>query len=333
MSRRLTRRPAEHGDVYALTRGPLVTAMLLALAAAPAHAQTWPARPIEMIVPFPAGGSVDVIARAVAGSLSEQLHQQVVVANRDGASGTLGFNALAGAAPDGYTLGAGPTTPIANAPHLVKGVRYSVDSFDYICHVFENAFTVTVAPDSRFKTARELIAFAADNPGKLSYGHSGNGTIPHLSVENLADALKLKFQPVPFRGESAVMPVLLKGDIDFAAAAVVTIRGQNFRPLLVFTDARHPALPELPTARELGVATSVPPGQNGLFAPKGLPAEIKATLERACADAVKSPGVLRALESTGQIVHYLTGPQFHALTAADYQFKGDLVRRLGLAVQ
>ena len=178
-----------------------------------------------------------------------------------------------------------------------------------------------------------MLDAAAENPGKLSYGHSGNGTIPHLAVENLADALKIKFQPVPFRGESAVMPVLLKGDIDFASVAVVTIRGQNVRPLLVFSDARHPALPDLPTARELGVTTSVPPGQNGIFAPKGLPAEIRIALERACAAAVKSPTVQRALENTGQVLHYLTGAQFLALTTADYRFKGELIRRLGLAVQ
>jgi tripartite-type tricarboxylate transporter receptor subunit TctC len=314
-------------------RALLAVGMALALIAPPAHAQSWPARPIEMIVPFPAGGSPDVIARAVAGALSEEFRQQVVVTNRDGASGTLGFKALASAAPDGYTLGAGPTTPITNAPHLVKGVRYGVDSFDYICHVFENAFTIAVAPSSQFKTARELVTFAAENPGKVSYGHSGNGTIPHLSVENLADALKLKFQPVPFRGESAVMPVLLKGDIDFAALAVVTVRGQSVRPLLVFTDARHPALPEVPTARELGVTTSVSPGYNGLFAPKGLPAEVKAALEGACARAMTSPGVVRAMESSGQTVRYLTGAQFQALTAADYTFKGELVRRLGLTAQ
>jgi tripartite-type tricarboxylate transporter receptor subunit TctC len=311
----------------------LAVALSLALISLDANAQSWPTRPIEVIIPFPAGGSVDVIGRAVATGISEELGQQVVVSNRDGASGTIGFNALASAPPDGYTLGAGPTTPIANAPYLMKGVRYGVDSFDYICHVFENAFTITVAPQSKFKSARELLDAAAENPGKLSYGHSGNGTIPHLAVENLADALKIKFQPVPFRGESAVMPVLLKGDIDFASAAVVTIRGQNFRPLLVFSDARHPALPDLPTARELGVTTSVPPGQNGIFAPKGLPAEIRIALERACAAAVKRPTVQRALENAGQVLHYLTGAQFLALTTADYRFKGELIRRLGLAVQ
>lgn len=312
----------------------LALAFLLAIGLAPTtHAQTWPTRPIEVIIPFPAGGSVDVIARAVATALSEKFHQQVVVTNREGASGTVGFNALASATPDGHTLGMGPTTPIANAPYLMKGVRYNVDSFDYICHVFDNAFTIAVAPGSKFKSIRELLDFAKANPGKLTYGHSGNGTIPHLSMENMADALQVKFQPVPFRGESALMPVLLKGDIDFGTLAVVTIRGQDFRPLAVFADRRHPALPDIPTVRELGVTTSVPPGQNGIFAPKGLPADVRATLERSCAEVVREPIVLSAMAKTGQTVNYLNGADFHALTAADYKFKGELIRRLGLGAQ
>src|SRR5215470_9544039 len=249
----------------------LAVALALAIVAAEAQAQRWPSRPLDMIIPFPAGSGVDVIGRAVATALSEQLGQQVVVNNRDGASGTIGFNALAAALPDGHTIGAGPTTPITNAPYLVKGVRYGVDSFEYICHVFENAFTITVAPGSKFKSAAELFAAARNSPGTITYGHSGAGTIPHLSIENLADALKLKFQPVPFRGESAILPVLLKGDIDFAAASVAATRGQSFRPLVVFSDGRHPGLPDVPTAKELGVETSVPPGFNGVFTPRGIP--------------------------------------------------------------
>jgi tripartite-type tricarboxylate transporter receptor subunit TctC len=145
--------------------------------------------------------------------------------------------------------------------------------------------------------------------------------------------LGIKFGPVPFRGESAVMPVLLKGDIDFASAAVVTVRGGNFRPLAVFSGERHPALPDVPSVRELGVAIMVPPGHNGIFAPKGLPPDVRATLERACADVVKGPIVQRAMTNTGQIVRYLTGKEFHALTAADYKFKGELIKRLGLTAQ
>ena len=109
----------------------------------------------------------------------------------------------------------------------------------------------------------------------------GLGSIPHLSVENFADALKIKVQHLPFRGDAPMLPVLIKGDIDFGAPAISSIRGNDqIRPLVMFSDKRHPAYPDVPTAKELGVTTSVPPGHNGLYAPKGLPAEVKAALER-----------------------------------------------------
>src|SRR5262245_22792969 len=311
----------------------LAIPLLLALTATGASAQGWPTRPIEMIIPFPAGGGVDAIGRSVATALSEQLGQQVVVNNRDGASGTIGFNALAAAAPNGYTIAFGPTTPIANAPYLVKGVRYQVDSFDYICQIFDNVFTIAVAPQSRFKSAQELIAAAKENPGKLTYGHAGTGTIPHLAMENFADALKVKYQPVPFRGDAPILATLLKGDIDFSVSAVSTIHGKEFRPLLMFLEQRHPAHPDVPTARELGATSDVPPGHNGLYGPAGLPAAIKVSLERNCADAIKSNVVRQMIANTGQTFRYLSGADFLAQTVADYKFKGELIRRLGLAVQ
>src|SRR5262245_25229234 len=234
-----------------------------------AYAETtsWPARPIEMIIAFGAGGGVDIVGRAVGAAIAEQVGQNVVVINREGAGGTLGFGTLAAASPDGHTLGFGPTTPIANAPYLVKGVRYDVDSFDYICQVFENVFTIAVAPDSKFKSAQDLLTAAAKEPGKLTFGHAGLGTIPHLSVETLGEAMKLKFTQVPCRGDAPMLPVMLKGDLDFGAPAISSIRGQNFRPLVVFSDQRHPAFPDTPTAKELGVPQPVPPGHNGVFAP------------------------------------------------------------------
>jgi tripartite-type tricarboxylate transporter receptor subunit TctC len=311
----------------------LAAVVPLALLAFDANAQKWPSRPIDMIIPFAAGGGVDVIGRSVASALSTQLGQQVVVNNRDGAAGTLGFNALAAAAPDGNTIGFGPTTPIANAPYMVRGVRYQVESFDYVCQIFENVFTIAVAPQSKFTSVQELIAAARENPGKLTYGHAGTGTIPHLAMENFADALKLKLQAVPFRGDGPLLPTLLKGDIDFSASAISSIHGQNFRPLLVFWEKRHPAYPDLPTARELGAASDVPPGHNGLYAPKGLPAAIKASLESNCVDAIKSNVVRQMITNTGQTFRYLSGAEFQAQTQADYKFKGELIQRLGLAAQ
>src|SRR3954468_14981297 len=106
----------------------------------------WPARPVQVIVAFPAGGSVDVMARNLVAAISAALGQQFVVVNRDGAAGSIGFGQLAAARPDGYTLGAGPTTPIATAPYLIKNLKYGVDSFEYICQSFENVFTISVPP-------------------------------------------------------------------------------------------------------------------------------------------------------------------------------------------
>lgn len=307
----------------------LCIATALLLSSGTASAQKYPSRNIEVIIPFAAGGGVDLIGRSVAASLAEQLGQPAVVQNRDGAGGTLGFGALASAAPDGYTLGFGPSTPIANAPYLVKGVRYNPESFEYICQVFENPFSIAVGPSSPYKTAQELLAAAKDK--SLNFGHAGLGSIPHLSVENFAEAMKIKVQHLPFRGDAAMLPVLIKGDLDFGAPALSSIRGNdNIRPLVVFTEKRQPAYPNVPTARELGVKTSVPPGQNGLYAPKGLPAEVKAALEKACATAVKSEGVLKVVGNTGSSIAYLDGKQFHDQTVADYKFKGELIKRLGL---
>jgi tripartite-type tricarboxylate transporter receptor subunit TctC len=311
----------------------IVLAIVLPANVLEAQAQDWPARPIEMIIPYAAGGGVDIIGRAIASAMSEEFGQKVVVVNRDGAGGTLGFNALASAAADGYTLAASPSTPITSAPYLVKGVRYRVDSFDYICQVFENVFSIAVPENSRFKSARDLLDVAAANPGKLTYGHAGVGQVPHLSVENLAEALNLKFQGVPFRGDSPMLQVLLKGDLDFGAAAISSIQGKKIRPLAVFSDERHPAAPDVPTAKELNVARSVPPGFNGVYAPAGLPTRVRAMIETACAKAVHSEVVKRATQQSGQIIRYLDSVEFHARTLMDHQFKGELIRRLSLQME
>jgi tripartite-type tricarboxylate transporter receptor subunit TctC len=293
--------------------------------------QKWPARNIDVIIPFSPGSGVDLIGRATATALSELLGQTTVVINRDGASGTLGFGVVAAAAPDGHTLAFGPTTPIANAPYLVKGVRYNVESFDYICQIFENVFSISVGPQSKIQSAQELIALAREKPGAVTYGHAGLGSIPYLSAENFADSLKLKLQQVPFRGDGPVVPALLSGQVDIGSVGISSIRGNDrIRPLVVFADERHPAYPNVPTAKEVGVATSVPPGHNGLYAPKGVPAPVRATLERSCADGLKHEALMRAINTTGMTVKYLNSAQFHAQTAADYKFKGELIQRLGL---
>ncbi|RAI45042.1 tripartite tricarboxylate transporter substrate binding protein [Rhodoplanes roseus] len=308
----------------------------LALAFAPAATQAqapapiWATRPVELIVPWTAGGGVDIVARAMAQAMSAEIGQTVFVTNREGAGGTLGFRALVAATPDGHVLAAGPATPVTNAPYLVKGVAYDAESFEYICQYFENVFAVVVRADSKFKTAQDFVAAAKASPTELTYGSPGVGSIGHLSAENMGAALHMKLQHIPFRGDAAGLPVLLKGDIDFLVPAVSSVRGQNVRVLAVFSETRHPSLPDVPTAKELGVERSLSQGLNGLFAPKGIPAQVKASLERACANAVKSESVVKALENTGQVAAYLDSAQFRARIADDYKLKGELIRRLGL---
>jgi tripartite-type tricarboxylate transporter receptor subunit TctC len=228
----------------------------------PAAAQSWPgSRPIEVIIPFPAGGGVDAVGRAVVEALGEALRARVVAVNRDGPAGSIGFAALAAAPPDGHVLGFGPTTPITGARHMMRGVRYDVASFDYICQVFENVMSIAVAPGSRFRTAEELFAAARTAREPLTYGHAGVGSVPYLAIEHLAAGFGLRVAQVTFRGDGPMLPALLRGDLDFGAPAVSSIRGREFRPLAVFSDRRHPAFPEVPTVRELGVTGEmVPPG-------------------------------------------------------------------------
>jgi tripartite-type tricarboxylate transporter receptor subunit TctC len=310
----------------------LLFVALTMLCASFVHAQSeYPSRPIQVIVGFPAGGNVDVMARHLVAAMGEQLRQQFIVVNRDGASGAIGFGMLANATPDGYTLGGGPTTPISIAPHLMKDLKYGVKSFDYICQSFENVFTVAVLADSPLRSINDLLAAGRANPGKPTYGHAGVGTVPHLSVANLAYRTNVDLTAIAYRGEAPMLLDLLAGRVTFGAPSVGAIVGRNLRVLAVFADRRHPAFPDAPTFSELGMP-SMPPGLNGLFAPKGTPPKVLAKLEQACARAVQSDAFRAAAERLNQPVVYLNGAAFAARALADYQYKGELIKALGIKV-
>ncbi|HTO49319.1 MAG TPA: tripartite tricarboxylate transporter substrate binding protein [Burkholderiales bacterium] len=287
---------------------------------------------MQVIVAFTAGGSVDVMARNLVALIAAQLGQPFVVVNRDGATGTIGFGQLANAPADGYTLGAGPTTPISIAPHLIKNVKFGPDSFEYICQSFENIFTVAVSTDSPYRSIADVITAARARPGKLSYGHSGVGTVPHLSVANLAYRSKVDVQGVPYRGEASMLPDLIAGRFDFGAPSVAAATGQKVRVLAVFADARHPVFPDAPTFVELGMP-SMPPGLNGLFAPKGTPREVLAVLERACEQATQTEAFRSASQRLSQRVAYLNGATFAERALADYRYKGELIEALGIRLE
>ena len=180
----------------------LAAALLLALGTA--QAQTYPARSVQMLLGFSAGASVDLMARAVADEMSTILGQRFLVVNREGASGVVAMQAVAAAAPDGYLLGVGPATPITNVPHVQPRLPYKTDSFEYVCQTFRNDFTVAVRADSPYRTLDELLAAARKEPGKLSYGHAGHASIPHLAAVGLLQKAGVTALDVPYKGDAAM---------------------------------------------------------------------------------------------------------------------------------
>ncbi len=228
------------------------------LCASPAVAQDYPTKPVRLIVPFPAGGSTDVVARFIAQGLSEKLSQQFVVENRAGAAGNVGTDAVAKAAPDGYTLGLSTSGPLANNKFLYKAMPYdSEKAFTPVVLVGEIPLVIVVNPAVSAKSLKEFIELARREPGKQSIGHPGNGTIGHLALELFKNTAKIDVLAVPYKGDTPGMTDLIGGAIQgFAApvtAFIANIQAGKMRALAVTSRARVPGLPDVPTAAEQGI--------------------------------------------------------------------------------
>lgn len=314
-----------------------VTRLLGLLAAAllcrPAAAQTaWPDRPIQLIVPFSAGGGVDVIARPFAELWREQLQQPIMVVPRDGAAGTIGTAAVAAARPDGYTLAFTPNGPITVQPHVIQTLSYKPDDLAPLCQVFAVQYVLAVRPDSSYRTLADLLAAAKARPGKLTYGFGGIATAPHLAISQLTIAADVDMLGVPFRGDPQVVVALRGGEIDSAILNMGTAKAQGFRPLATFADARQPEIADMPTVKELGYPV-VSSAFGGLFAPKGLPAEIAKKIETTCEKVVADGRFQRAVRQASQEPIYRNAADFAKMLAADYAIKGAIVKRAGVKTQ
>ncbi|WP_157699631.1 Bug family tripartite tricarboxylate transporter substrate binding protein [Pseudorhodoplanes sinuspersici] len=292
-----------------------------------ALAQAYPSRAIEMIVPFPAGANSDLAARALAEGISKTLGQATVVTNKDGAAGTIGAAAAAAAQPDGYTIVFSAMGPVTAQPHLRDDLRYSAQSFDYICQATDVFVIASVSNESPHKSLKDLIAYARRNPDKLTYGHPGPGTVPHLLMLQLASDQNLKLTPVPFRGDALALNNLLGNHIDILMSGDAAVIGK-IRPLAVFAGDRLASLPDVPSTRELGLNTGFGT-PNGLFAPKGLSGEVLTKLRAACATAMKSDAFIEAMKKSGQNVSYLDGPAFADRIAQDSNTIAALIAKVG----
>src|SRR5262245_40245785 len=230
----------------------------LALALAPgsaALAQEWPDRPVTMIVPFPAGGPADIIARAVANALSESFGKQFIIDNRAGAGGNIGGAAVAKAAADGYTLLFTTPAPVALNKFMYKSLPYDPErDLAPVVLVAKSPLIVTAKLDFSVKTLADLIAYARQNPGKVNVGHPGQGTLGHITSELIQQFAGVKMTNVPYRGSTPLMTDLLAGQIDvamdFMPTYVPLVADNKIRVLAVTTSQRTAQLPDVPTVQE-----------------------------------------------------------------------------------
>lgn len=309
-------------------RGALGLAVIASvLAAEPARAE-FPERGIEVIVTFAPGGTPDVLARALAEGLQANLKHPVVVVNRLGAGGAVGGGSVARAQPDGYTLLFSPALIASVVPVLQPAAGFTAGSFDPVCQTFESQMALIVPNESPYRSVQDLVEAARAAPGKLTWGHAGRGSIPHLTMLDFNQAAGIKVVEVPYKGDAETIPALLGGQIDFAPITLSSVPEGRVRIIGLFAPARNPAIPDVPTVKEQGfpvTATSF----GGLFAPKGTPAEVRARLETACKAAVETPRyteLTRNLRLSPNL--FYSGADFSAHLATDIADKAKLLSTL-----
>ncbi|WP_101675577.1 tripartite tricarboxylate transporter substrate binding protein [Alloalcanivorax mobilis] len=304
----------------------LVTAGLCMAMFNAANAAEYPTRPVTAIVPYPAGGSADLAARALAEELKTFLGKNVVVDNRSGGGGSVGNAAVARARADGYTLGVAPLGSIVNQPHMHR-VPYTLDSFDYICRFYYVPDVMVVNPESPFQDLDALVQYAKAHPGELTFGSPGPGTLPHLAMEQFAQVADIKMTHVPFSGDNPALTALMGGHIDAYIATPNTVRDRGFRALAVFSDEQQEALPDTRTALEQGYQMTAWIS-GGLIAPKGLPADVKARLVKGCETATGSAHMKEVLARIGFEPRYLDPTGYRQEVQQADQVNGKLIDKV-----
>ena len=284
----------------------LVPVLIAAFAALPGAAlgQTYPSKPIRLIVPFPPGGATDIIGRTLAQKLSVQLGQTVIVDNKPGAGGTLGSAEAAKAAPDGYTLLLATTSTHSIAPSLYKNIPYSAErDFATISEVATATNVLIVTPNLPVKDVAELVALAKKSPDSLNFASSGNGTIVHLQSELFKLISGTKLTHVPYKGTALAIPDLISGQthlmFDSLVSALPHIKGGKVKALAVTSAKRTPLLPNVPTVIESGLSDYEVNTYFGLFAPPGTSRDIVQRLHKEAVIAVQSAEVKERFASQG----------------------------------
>ncbi len=282
----------------------------------------YPNKPIKLIVPFPAGGSLDSTSRLLAEKLTISLGQTVIVENRAGAGGNIGMDALAKSAPDGYTLGMGALSTHAVNPSLVSKMPYDANKdFTPISNVVVTPNVLLLHPSIAAKDVLAFIAFARTNPGKLAFASGSNGSGGHMAGERLKSMYALDMIHVPYKGGAPALQALLAGDVQFSfdnlASSLANIKAGKLKALAVTTPTRSPLAPEVPTMSEAGVKDFDIYTWWGLFAPANLPTDLLKKLNEATVKALALPDLREKFQAGGAEPSPTTPEAFAAFIRAE----------------
>jgi tripartite-type tricarboxylate transporter receptor subunit TctC len=301
----------------------ILLGMILALAASFSAFAAYPEKPVTIVVPFPAGGSTDTIARAIAPKLQEKLGGSFVVDNKAGATGTIGAAFVKRAPADGYTLFVSSLGPFVIAPHLIKGLQYdALKDFDLLTVAVQAPNVLVVPAASPHKSVADVIAQLKKASGKMSFASSGNGSSDHLTAELFWLQTGTQGLHVPYKGGAPAMNDLLGGQVDASFqninAVVQQVNAGKLRALAVTSEKRSTLLPQVPTLAEAGVQGVDVYSWQAVAAPKGLPPDLKAKLHAAIVSSLNDESVKSKLVSQGFEIVANTPEQFAKFQAAEY---------------
>ncbi|MBV1799232.1 tripartite tricarboxylate transporter substrate binding protein [Siccirubricoccus sp. G192] len=309
----------------------LALAGLAAAPLTPAAAQTaeWPSRPVRFVVPYPPGGPTDIMGRVVAQRLTQDLPQPVVVENRTGASGSIGSEQVARAAPDGTVFLVNASAHVI-LPHMLRVPYDALADFVPVTNIASVPLILVVTPSLPVHSVAELIAYAKANPGRLSFASSSNGGAPHLAGELFKLMAGVEMMHVPYRGSGQALPDLIAGNVqvmfDSMPSSAGAVREGRLRPLAVTTEGRQAAFPDLPTIAEAGLPGYEISTWYGIWAPARTPADIVARLQAAVAAGLRAPEAQERMAALGAVPVADSPEHFAGFVRREFERWGKLVR-------
>jgi tripartite-type tricarboxylate transporter receptor subunit TctC len=316
-----------------LLRSLLWMAAMLSCGVALAQ-QSWPTRPVRLIVPFPAGGPSDILARPLAQGMSAFLGQPVIVENKGGVGGVLGVDSVAKSAPDGYTIAFNNCSSLAISPYSLSTIPYKVDKdFALITTVARVPEVLVVNPSVPANSLAQLIAYAKANPGKINFGSAGAGSITHLAGELLNAEAQVQLVHVPYKGAAPAVSDLLGGQVQMAILDVPVvlphIQSGRFRALAVTSDKRALSLPDVPTTAQLGYPKVTSDNWYGLVVPAATPADVQKRIHDAAVSALRAPALIEQYAKVSAVPSPATPKEYAAFLASEQTKWSKIVAAIG----